>query len=242
MNDDSGFLAVIPARGGSTGLPGKNLKNLRGISLVARAVLIARRIEEIRWILVSTDDEAIAREAEKAGASAPFFRSPELSGGEVPMVQVLRHALGWFRDNVKEGCDGLVLLQPTSPMRRSAHVRDAISLFKKARKADPQTSAVHTVSPVPSAFMPGRMQRLYRDAGGLLRIGAASFPSGRSSGTPLYYRNGAAVVLDPDRLDALTLNNGRVVPNILDRPLVSIDSIFDLLYIEHCAGGLEPDQ
>lgn len=216
---------------------------------MARAVLIARQIEDIRWILVSTDDEAIGREAEKAGAGFPFYRPPELSGGEVPMVQVLRHALGWFRDNIKERCDGLVLLQPTSPMRRSAHVRDAISIFKEARKIDPRTAAVHSVSPVPEAFMPGRMRRLHRDEDGLLRVGAASYPSntasnhsGRTSGMPLYYRNGAAIVLDPDRLDALTLNEGRVVPYILDRPLVSIDSIFDLLYIEHCAGELEPGQ
>jgi len=239
MGNDSRFLAVIPARGGSSGLPGKNLKRLRGISLVARAVRIAMRIEEIRWIFVSTDDEAIAREAEKAGASVPFLRPPELSGGEVPMVKVLRHALGWFRENVKEPCDGLVLLQPTSPMRRSAHVRKAISLFKEARKDDPQTAAVHAVSPVPRAFKPGRMRRLERDSNGLLRVGAAPYPF--DDGTDLYYRNGAAIVLDPDKIDALTLNEGRVVPYVLDRPLVSIDSMFDLLSIEHCAGELEPE-
>ncbi len=238
MAGESGFLAVIPARGGSSGLPGKNRKEVRGISLVARAALIARQIREIRWILVSTDDQAIAREAEEAGASAPFLRPPELSGGEVPMVQVLRHAVEWFRENIKESCEGLVLLQPTSPMRRAAHVLGAISLFKESRKADPQTAAVLSVSPVPQAFMPGLMRRLHRDEDGLLRISAETGPSG---GMTLYYRNGAAVVLDPDRLDALTLNEGRVVPYIVDRPLVSIDSLFDLLCVEYCGSPLEPD-
>lgn len=239
MGHDARFLAMIPARGGSTGLPGKNRRRLRGISLVARAVRIARRVEAIRWILVSTDDEVIAREAEEAGASVPFFRPPELSGGEVPMVRVLRHALGWFREHVNEPCDGLVLLQPTSPMRRSAHVREAISRFRKAREDDPQTAAVHTVSPVPRAFRPGRMRRLDRDSNGLLRVGGASFPHDEE--TDLYYRNGAAIVLDPERIDALTLHEGRVVPYVLDRALVSIDSMYDLLLIEHCAGELEPE-
>lgn len=246
MSGGSRFLAVVPARGGSSGLPGKNLKKVRGISLVSRSVLVARRIEEIRWILVSTDDGAIAREAEEAGASVPFFRPPELSGGEVPMVLVLRHAVEWFRENNKEHLDGLVLLQPTSPMRTSTHVREAISLFEASRKSDPRTAAVISVSPVPPAFMPEQMRRLDKCDEGLWRVGKAGVSvAGRPGGGmdaegPLFYRNGAAVVLDPDRLDALTLNDGPVIPYVVDRPLVSIDSMFDLLYVEHCGGSLEP--
>jgi len=241
------FLAVIPARGGSTGLPGKNRMKLRGISLVARAVLIARQIPEIRWIQVSTDDDAIAGEAEQAGVEVPFRRPPELSGGEVPMVEVLRHVAGWFQAHVGERCEGLVLLQPTSPMRKLKDVQGALSLFREARKTDPRVAAVHTVSRVPEPYMPGNLRRLSRDRDGLWRIGEGpAFGNGKPGRSnrfdtgPVYYRTGAAVVLDMDRLDALTLNRGLVLPYFLDRPLVSIDSLYDLLRIEHFEGSLEP--
>ena len=240
------FLAVIPARGGSRGLPGKNRMAVQGIGLVARAVEIAQRVEAIRWIVASTDDEAIALQAKRAGALVPFLRPPELSGSRTPMVDVLEHALSWFRSSDRAGegpCEGLVLLQPTSPMRKSAQVADAVRLFSEARRRGEDVAAVHTVSRVPDRFLPWNLWRAAEtggeaggSCGGFRRAGEER----RDRRGPLLYRNGVAVVLDPGRLHALTLREGRVLPYRIEMEIPTIDTLLDLLTVEHLGGALEP--
>ena len=250
MNKDfsPSFVAVIPARGGSSGLPGKNLMEVQGMSLIARAVLIAQEIEEIKWIIVSTDDYDIAREAERAGVEGPFMRPAALARADTPMTAVLEHALHWFRSSRTSGnrtCHGVVLLQPTSPMRKAEHVIGAIDLFVRSRLERMEVCGVHTVSLVPQTLFPENLWRYE---------GKKTFTERAKSGLPimarrregstegrLYYRNGAAVVLDPDHLGALTLSGGSAIPYVIDKPLVTIDTFFDLQCIEHCGERLEPD-
>jgi hypothetical protein len=245
-----GFFAVIPARGGSKGLPGKNRRTLQGISLVGRAVLIARMIHDIRWAVVSTDDADIADEAKKYGGSVPFLRPADLSRSRTPMKEVLSHAWAWLSSSHPEytkQCDGMVLLQPTSPMRRVEDVTGAMSLFKRARAADPDVAGVHTVSPVPREVFPDALWRLRGKGDGFSdhvfeRQGGPESEAKAREIAGFFYRNGAAVVLDPERLGALTLSQGTVLPYVIERPIRTIDSLFDLLLIEHCVGRLEPDK
>lgn len=119
------LLAVIPARGGSKGLPGKNLMTVGGVSLVGRAVLAAREaldsfaseLSDAR-ILVDTDDEAIAAEGRRWGAMVPFLRPAELAGDAVPMVDnVLCAVTRMAAEPSGIEADAVLLLQPTSPLR-----------------------------------------------------------------------------------------------------------------------------
>lgn len=242
MNKD--YLAVIPARGGSKGLPGKNLRKVQGLSLVARAVLLARQVSGIKWIIVSTDDPKIAGEARFVGGEVPFLRPRELARSETPMTDVLEHAYSWFKKHVAiDAVNGLILLQPTSPMRKLEHINGAIDLYEHYQKTMGNVASVSSVSPVPDRFRPEfHWQPSRRPVRG--RKNRCINPMVRSAApsvVPVYYRNGAVIILDPDRLQALTLNESPVSPYIIDEPLVSIDSLHDLLSAEYCGRRLEPD-
>ena len=144
----AGFVALIPARGGSKGLPGKNLMEVQGISLVARAILLAQRIPGILRIILSTDDDRIMAEGRRTGCDVPFKRPADLSRSGTPMVKVLEHAIEWIRSdmgNFNERFSGLVVLQPTSPMRRLEHIIGALNLFKEQKESGKNISGVTTV-------------------------------------------------------------------------------------------------
>jgi N-acylneuraminate cytidylyltransferase/CMP-N,N'-diacetyllegionaminic acid synthase len=108
---------VIPARGGSKGLPGKNLKTLGALSLIGHAVASARESRRLHRFIVSTDSPAMADEARRHGAEAPFLRPADLASDEAGMVPVLQHAVRWLEASAGVRPDFVVTLQPTSPFR-----------------------------------------------------------------------------------------------------------------------------
>jgi N-acylneuraminate cytidylyltransferase len=109
-------LAIIPARGGSKGVPGKNLRNVAGKPMIAWSILRARQAESIDTVIVSTDDERIAEVARAHGAEVPFLRPAELATDQAPTEPVIAHALDWYADR-GQTFDTITLLQPTSPLR-----------------------------------------------------------------------------------------------------------------------------
>lgn len=123
-------LALIPARAGSKRLPGKNIKLLGGKPLIEWSIDVAKNIDDICDILVSTDDECIADIAKNAGALAPWLRPADLSNETASSADVAMHALDWY-ESVKGKTDGLLLLQPTSPFRTRETILRGLSLFKK---------------------------------------------------------------------------------------------------------------
>lgn len=123
------ILALIPARGGSKRLPGKNIRPLGGKPLIVWSINVAQGISEICDILISTDDPAIAAVAKEAGALVPWLRPAELATDTANSVDVALHALNWFE--AENGLvDGLLLLQPTSPFRTIETIQKGIDLFK----------------------------------------------------------------------------------------------------------------
>lgn len=130
------LLAVITARGGSKGLPGKNTRPLAGLPLIAHSILFAKRCAEITRCIVSTDAEEIADVARQFGAEVPFLRPTELARDETPHWPVLRHALAEVER--QEGCsyDALLLLDPTSPGREPADVSCALRRLQARPEAD----------------------------------------------------------------------------------------------------------
>lgn len=122
------YLAVIPARGGSKGIPGKNIKMIAGKPLIAWTIESAKKVKKLARVIVSTDDVKIARVAEKFGAEV-LMRPAKLATDQAPMIGVLQHALKEIPS------DHVVLLQPTSPVREKGLIDRCIAAYEKA-KAD----------------------------------------------------------------------------------------------------------
>jgi len=124
-------LALIPARGGSKGVPRKNLCAVGGRSLLERAVTAAHSSGVIDHVLVSTEDAEIAAEAKRAGAEVPFLRPRELAADETPALPVIEHAITAFEAERNIRVTTVVFTEPTVPFRTAAHVRAAVERFRR---------------------------------------------------------------------------------------------------------------
>jgi len=139
------MLGLITARGGSRGIPQKNVRPVAGQPLIAWTIAAARRARTLTRIILSTDDPAIAEVGRQHGVEVPFLRPAELAGPDSPHVPVALHALDWLAANEGYRPGYLVLLQPTSPLRTAADIDAAVELAV-ARSA----SAVVSVEAAPS--------------------------------------------------------------------------------------------
>lgn len=126
MTDGQSVLGLIPARGGSKGIPGKNLREIGGRPLIVHTIEAALAARRLHRVIVSTDDEKIADVARSAGAEVPFLRPAQHATDTAPSIGVAHHALAWL--SVEGGGyrpDAVALLAPTSPLRTSAQI-DAV--------------------------------------------------------------------------------------------------------------------
>lgn len=121
-------LYIIPARGGSKGIPGKNIKSLAGKPLIGYSIDVARQLTEDKDICVTTDDPKIVNTVENMGLKVPFVRPPELATDQSGTYEVLLHALDFYESNGVH-YDTLVLLQPTSPFRTVDDVQACLNLY-----------------------------------------------------------------------------------------------------------------
>jgi len=185
------ILAIVPARGGSKRLPGKNIKLLGGKPLINWTIEVAQGIPEICEILVSTDDPAIALVAKEAGANVPWLRPEVLSTDQATSVDVALHALDWY-ESVNGVVDGLLLLQPTSPFRTREKIRLGIKLFKSH-----SYRAVIGVSPVKDH----PMWAFKMDSGFLVPfIESHGFGTRSQDLEPAFVANGGFYLISPDEL------------------------------------------
>ena len=122
------MLALIPARGGSKGIPGKNIRRLAGKSLILYTIDFARQLFVDEDICVSTDSTEIAEVAKSSGLKVPFVRPAELARDSAGSYEVIRHALKFYKDRGRS-YDVVALLQPTSPFRLRVHYREALAQF-----------------------------------------------------------------------------------------------------------------
>jgi CMP-N,N'-diacetyllegionaminic acid synthase len=190
---------IIPARGGSKGLPGKNLKTLGRLSLIGHAVASAREAKRLSRVVVSTDSAAIADEARRHGAEVPFMRPLELASDEAGMVPVLQHAVRWLEANGGPRPDVVVTIQPTSPFRVGADIDATI-----AKVLDTGAESGQTL--VEASYHPFFMKTLDGDRT------VALFPDGhryvrRQDAPPVYQPSGAVYVT---RYDVL-MHDGHVL-------------------------------
>lgn len=120
------ILAIIPARGGSKGLPGKNIRPLLGHPLISYSILAAQQIPLINRIIVSTDDNTIASISMKYGAGIPTLRPSEYAGDQSTDFDVFDHMLSWLDTNENYKPDYIIQLRPTSPVRKVEHITESI--------------------------------------------------------------------------------------------------------------------
>ena len=129
MYKDHVVVCVIPARGGSKGLPGKNIKMFCGKPLIAHTIEQARQSKYIDRVLVSTEDEEIAQISLEYGAEVPFMRPMELAGDNASTIDVLLHTIKWLEDEEKYNFDILVLLHVTTPLRSVEDIDKCVVLL-----------------------------------------------------------------------------------------------------------------
>jgi len=218
-------LAVVPARGGSKGVPLKNLQSVWGRSLISHAAEVVRAAGIFDRTVVSTDHREIANEARKNGLDAPFVRPAELSGDLVGDHPVMLHALDETEALDEKRYDVIVMLQPTCPQRRAEHVVGAVE-----KLLGEGWDAVWTVSQSDLKYHPqkaltvGEDDRMdYYDVSGRSVVA-------RQQLRPVYYRNGAAYAITREALRVgSSLKPERTGALIIDEPFVSIDTAEDFL-------------
>lgn len=180
-------LALIPARGGSKGIPRKNIAPLGGRPLIGWTIEAARLAQSVDRVIVSTDDEEIAVVSRQEGAEVPFLRPAELSSDTAAALPVIRHAINAL-DLSGFVADAVVYLQPTSPFRNAASIDRAVDLLRRGG-----VDTVVSVTRVPHAMTPDALMRLNGDM--LEFVAPSEARIFRRQDKPLLYaRNGPAVL------------------------------------------------
>jgi len=179
-------LGLIPARGGSKGIPGKNIRLLCGKPLIQYAYEGAVASGALDRVILSTDDEDIAAVARGFGLEVPFLRPATFADDKSPMIDVAIHALNALRES-GYAPDALLLLQPTSPLRRAEHIREAVRLLDGH-------DAVCSVVPLPQDLCPHYVMKI-RPAGYLDYFLPDGARYTRRQDVPLAYRRDGTIFL-----------------------------------------------
>ncbi len=151
-------LALIPARGGSKGIPRKNIRDFAGAPLIAYSIAAALQAQHVTRVIVSTDDEEIAAVARQWGAETPFLRPTELAQDDITDLPVFQQALAWLAEHEAYHPEFVVQLRPTSPVRPVGLIDDAIEMML----TNPQADCVRGV--VPSGQNPFKMWQIEPDS------------------------------------------------------------------------------
>lgn len=228
MIEGKSVIAIVPARGGSKGIQLKNLQHVGGISLVARAIRVAKGTPEIDRIIVSTDHEDIATEARKEGCEVPFMRPEALSGDRIADHPVIVDALLQAEKHYRENYGIVLMLQPTSPFRTPDHIRGALSML-----AEGDFDAIWSVSETDSKAHPLKQLTLadsrlgYYDEAGRNIIA-------RQQLNPVYHRNGVVYAFTRECLiEQKTVFGKKTGAYVINEFQLSIDTEIDLKVAEH---------
>ena len=227
MIGDKRILVVVPARGGSKGVKLKNIRPIKGVPLVALAGQVVQQLPYVDRAVVSTDHPQIAQIAKESGLEAPFMRPEALSGDIVADGPVLQHALLACEEIDQQQYDVVVMLQPTSPFRKPAHVTAAVT-----KLIEGGYDAVWTVSESDSKAHPLKQlviedDRLdYYDPAGAAIIA-------RQQLKPVYHRNGVAYVMTRELIaDQKAIKGDKTSCVVIADMLVNIDTELDFKLAE----------
>jgi CMP-N,N'-diacetyllegionaminic acid synthase len=229
------ILALIPARGGSKRLPGKNIKPLGGKPLIVWSIEVVKQNQDICDILVSTDDSEIKSICANVGAYIPWLRPANLATDTASSVDVALHALDWY-ESEKGSVDGLLLLQPTSPFRSRVTVQRGIDLFRlNGKKPVLGVSSTHA-HPMWSFRIEEGVLFPFIDSLGL-QTRSQDLP-------PVYVVNGSFYLVTPKDLrkhQAFVTAGAIPLINELEHEAIDIDTQWDWKIAEFIASSLKND-
>jgi CMP-N-acetylneuraminic acid synthetase len=221
------ILGLIPARGGSKGVPGKNIKLLAGKPLIAYSIDAAKH-SRLAKVILSTDDEAIKEVALQYGAEVPFTRPAELATDSAKSLDVAKHALMAMEQLDGVQYDAVMLLQPTAPFRSTADIDKAIELLAQHPDADSVISVVDV-----EGHHPARMK--YIENGRLIDppFCEAYENQNRQELQPMYIRNGAIYLTKRDTLLSGSYKGKMCMALVmLQHRSCNIDTLHDFDYAE----------
>ncbi len=194
-------LVIIPARGGSKGVPGKNIKPLMGRPLIHWTIDAARAVAPDGNICVTTDSPEIADTAREAGLEVPFLRPAELAADSAGTYPVLLHALDYYERERGMRPDVVILLQPTSPFRTGRHLSEALETFRHAPELTDMVVSVTRAKTNPY------LNCYEEDPSGLLHISKGEGRIVCRQDAPACYEyNGAIYIMRPESLRAMPLS------------------------------------
>lgn len=221
------ILAVVPARGGSKGIPLKNIRRLGGNTLVELVGKIIKETDFIDKAIVSTDHDKIAEFAKKGGLEVPFYRPAYLSGDLISDLEVLTHALKEMEKIDDVIYDIVLMLQPTSPFRTSQNIKDAVNIL-----VDNDADSVWTLSetdpkghPDKQIIIKNNKIEFYTDKGNEIIA--------RQQLTPTYHKNGIAYAITREcLLVKKSIKGDKCIPLIIEGYTPNIDSEIDIKFAE----------
>ena len=219
------MIALIPARGGSRGLPNKNIKLLNGKPLIAYSIEAALQAKEVTRVIVSTDYKDIKEVALQYGAEVPFLRPNSLATDSSSSSDVYKYTIDRLENEENIVIDNFVVLQPTSPLRTSTHIDEAITLFreKKAKAVVSYCKEYHSIF----------WHKKIDSNGKIVNIFEGDFSKNRQEIQETYFPNGAIYVFDKNYIFATKDYSIDCYAYIMDRKYsIDIDTIDDFLYAE----------
>jgi CMP-N-acetylneuraminic acid synthetase len=226
------ILVIIPARGGSKGIPRKNIRPFAGHPLIAFSIAAALQAEDVRRVIVSTDDEKIAEVARSYGAETPFLRPAELAADRSTDLPVFQHALMWLDENEHYRPEVVLHLHATTPVRPQGCLDEAVRLLL----ARPDGECVRSV--VEAGQNPHKMWRIDRETGRMIPLltipGIAEpYNTPRQNLPPVYWQTGHVNTIRLATILAGSMTGKVILPIVIDpRYLVDIDTPADWEHAE----------
>ena len=223
MYKNKTILAIVPARGNSKGIKNKNLRKIKGLSLVEHAGNILKKVSWIDYSIISSDSDKIIKAAKKSNLECIFKRPKNISGDRISDHSVLIHALKAAENLKKKKIDIILLVQPTSPLRKVVHIKNVIKKI-----VDQKLDSVWTVSKADLKFHPLKQLILKKNILSHYNKKGEKIIA-RQQLTNTYYRNGVVYAVTRE----LILKNKNLISNkstgyLINTPQISIDTVKDL--------------
>lgn len=217
------ILGLIPARGGSKGVPGKNIKLLGGKPLIQYTSEIALRSKHLSKVVLSSDDDKIIQIAKKIGIEVPFKRPPNLAADNSPTLGVIKHVLDYYK-SVGEEFDAVCLLQVTSPFRSLTFIEEALQKF-----ISQDTDSLVSVQEVPHEYNPHWTFELNKQGNLKIATGEKEIISRRQELPKAYHRDGSIYITKTHVIESENSLYGKSI-SFIESPkefYVNIDTIED---------------
>jgi len=229
MYQDKKILAIIPARGGSKGLPGKNIKEICGHPLISWTIKQAQKSKFLDACIVSTDDTQIASVSKKYGGVVPFLRPAHLASDTASSFDAVKHTIDFLKDNQNREFDYIVLLEPTSPLREDGDIDKMIELIIAESNSFDSLISIGEVNEHPSIVKKIHNKSLYSFCQNIKQTNR------RQDNETAYFPYGVAYIVKTNALlnEKTFYTKKSTFYKIKRYQCYEIDDIYDFLAIEN---------